>query len=143
MRTSWNRYTRYWTIVAFVLGTGFFSVLPVFAPPVVLQSDEMPGFLLGLGASVVAGAALRVAARGSIGRGLLVVVASVFCGGVLHTFAYAIPTYGLAEEPVLVWPLFVAVTLVYLGVPATIGAALAGAASASIAGVWRRRGERR
>ena len=142
MRVNQNRYMRHRLIVAFVFGTVFFGVLPVFAPPVVLQSDEIPGFLLGLGASVVAGAVLFLVAGGSIGRGLVVVAVAVLVGAVLYTFVYAFPTYGLSEEPIWVWPYLIWGAVIYLGTPAAIGVALAGAASALVGRLRRRGGER-
>jgi len=82
-------------IVIFVVGAAFFSVLPIYAPFVVLQWDEIPRFLFGLGAAAVAGAALGLAAGRA--RGIPVVLSCVLAGAVIYTFLYAIPRYGLSD----------------------------------------------
>lgn len=143
VRANRVRFMRYRLVAATVAGAVFFGVLPVFAPPVVLQADEIPYFLLGLGISAVAGAVLSMVVGGSLGRGLVVVAGSVFVGAVLYEFLYAIPVYGLSEGPVSVLPLVVVFTVVYLGLPALLGAAIAGAASVFAARLLRRRGEER
>lgn len=56
---------RFVLLVAFLVGTAFFAALPIYAPPVVLQADEMPCFLMGLVAAVVAGATLGLVASAS------------------------------------------------------------------------------
>ena len=130
-------------IMAFVFGTAFFGVLPVFVPPVVLQYEQVPFLLLGLCACAVAGAALVRIAGGSTRLGLIVVGASVLMGIVLHILSYAIPAYGLSDAPVPAWLSLLAITVAYLGFPAAIGAALAGPASAPISRAGgRREGER-
>ena len=118
---------RYRLVVALISGTAFYGVLPVYLPPIVLQYEEVPYFLLGLCVSGVAGATLTLITGRSIVRGLGVAEAAAFAGTILHVFLYAIPAYGLSEGPAAVWPAVVITTFVYLGLPATIGAALAGA----------------
>jgi hypothetical protein len=60
-------------LVSFLAGAAFFIVLPIYAPFVVLQSEEMPRFWLGLGAGVVAGAVLALI--NGAARGLLLMLA--------------------------------------------------------------------
>ena len=127
--------------VTLVLGTVIYGVLPVYAPPVVLQSEEVRGFLLGLGISAVAGAILALVCGGALLPGMAVVVASVFAGTVLYVLLNAFSASGLSEEPLVVWPALVAITLVYLGIPAAVGAAMAGTIVA-LASRLRRRPER-
>lgn len=119
---SWPR-----PLAAFAAGTALFALLPIWAPPIVLQSDELPGFLMGLGVSAVAGAVLILAAGEPFLRGLGALMSAVLAGAVLHTVLYAVPTYGLGAEPEGVAFLLVAVLIAYLGLPALIGAAVAGA----------------
>src|SRR5829696_3786689 len=47
-------------LLSFLVGAVFFTVLPIYAPFVLLQTTDMPRFLLGLGAGVVAGAVLAL-----------------------------------------------------------------------------------
>ncbi len=138
-----SRHVSHRLVVAFVFGTAFFGVLPVFAPPVVLQYEQVPFLLLGLCACAVAGAALVLVAGGSTRLGLILAGTSVLAGAVLHTFLYAIPAYGLLEAPVLVWPSLLVITVAYLGFPAAIGVALAGPASALSSRIRGRREEER
>ena len=56
-------------LVSFLVGAALFIILPIYAPFVVLQTEEMPRFLLGLGAGVVAGAVLTLERR-SYSQGL-------------------------------------------------------------------------
>lgn len=135
-------YVSYKLVVAFIFGTAFFVVLPVFVPPVVLQYEQVPFVLLGLCACAVVGAALVRIAGGSTRLGSVVVGASVLMGTVLHILLYAIPAYGLSDAPVPVWLSLLAITVVYLGFPAAIGTALAGPASALLSRVQGRREER-
>jgi hypothetical protein len=80
-------------LLSFLPGTGFFTVLPIYASPILLQTTDMPPFLLGLGVGVVAGAVLALL-NGSA-RGLLLVVTCAFVGGSLFFFGYLIPRFGL------------------------------------------------
>lgn len=138
-----SRYVSYRLVVAFVLGTVFFGVLPVFAPPVVLQYGQVPFLLLGLCACAVVGATLVLIVGGTARLGSIVVGASALTGTVLHTFLYAIPAYGLSEAPVWAWFFVVILLLVYLGLPALAGAALAGPAFALVSRTGGRREEER
>lgn len=122
-------------LFAFVTGTTFFAVLPVYAPPVVLQEDEVSRFLSGLAASAVAGAALGSLA--GFARGVLLVVACAFVGVVLHAFLYAIPTYQSGSAWSVV-AMFTLVTFFYVFLPATVGVALAGSARGAIQTLLRR-----
>ncbi|MBA3789925.1 MAG: hypothetical protein M3397_01385 [Actinomycetota bacterium] len=128
---------RYRLIVIFVTGTAFFSVLPIYAPPIVLQSDEIPRFLFGLGAAAVAAAVLRL----SVGRvrWIPVVLSGALSGAIVYTFAYAIPRYGLSDG----WSLsgrLVLWTTIYTGLPALAGAALVGLALALVSRLRRSSG---
>ena len=80
-------------LLSFLVGAVFFTVLPIYAPFVLLQTDQMPRFLLGLGAGVVAGAVLALGA-GMVRRGVLLVLACAFVGGSLYVLVYLIPTFG-------------------------------------------------
>lgn len=64
MATDGGGYSRHRLVVAFVVGTAFFGVLPIFATPIVLQAEQIPVFVVGLGASAVAGAVLGVVLGG-------------------------------------------------------------------------------
>ena len=121
---------RFVLLVAFLVGTAFFAVLPIYAPPVVLQEDEMPRFLRGLAAAVAAGATLGLAAGRP--RGMPLVLACTFVGACLNGIFYAIPNYGV-EEP---WPsdvLLVLFHFAYMFVLATVGLALAWLARSLVA----------
>ncbi len=65
-------------LISFLVGAVFFTVLPLYAPPILLQTTDMAPFLLGLGAGVVAGAVLALI-NGSA-RGMLLVLACAFGG---------------------------------------------------------------
>ena len=80
-------------LLSFLVGTVFFTVLPIYAPFILLQAGQMPRFLLGLGAGVVAGAVLALSA-GPVRRGFLLVLACAFLGGSLYVLVYLIPTFG-------------------------------------------------
>ncbi len=83
-------------LVSFLLGAAFFTVLPIYAPFVVLQSEEMPRFLLGLGAGVVAGAVLALV--NGAARGLLLVLACAIVGAFIYVFAYFVPMVSEGES---------------------------------------------
>ena len=65
-------------LLSFLIGCVFFTILLIYAPPVLLQTTDMRPFLLGLGAGVLAGAVLALS-NGSA-RGLLLVVTCAFVG---------------------------------------------------------------
>jgi hypothetical protein len=80
-------------LLSFLVGAVFFTVLPIYAPFVLLQTTDMPRFLLGLGAGVVAGAVLALI-NGSA-QGLLLVLACAFVGASLFLLGYIAPRFGL------------------------------------------------
>jgi hypothetical protein len=80
-------------LLSFLLGAAFFTVLPIYSPPILLQTTDMLPFLLGLGAGVLAGALLALV-NGSA-RGLLLVLACAFVGACLVLFGYLVPRFGL------------------------------------------------
>ena len=80
-------------LLSFLLGTVFFTALPIYAPFALLQTTDLPPFLLGLGAGVVAGAVLALI-NGSA-RGLLLVLACAFVGASLFLLGYIAPRFGL------------------------------------------------
>ena len=127
---------RFVLLVAFLVGTAFFAVLPIYAPPVVLQEDDMPRFLTGLAAAVVAGATLGLVAGRP--RGMPLVLACTFVGACLNGIFYAIPNYGVGEP----WPSDVFVVLFHFAhmfVLATVGLALAWLARSLVARLRRDR----
>jgi hypothetical protein len=115
-------------LLSFLVGVVFFTVLPIYAPPVLLQTTDMPPFLLGLGAGVVAGAVLALI-NGSA-RGLLLVLACAFVGATLFVLGYLIPRFGLdlGGPSVLVDAVSYVVLLIvfssYLALPASVGVGL-------------------
>ena len=123
-------------LVAFLVGTAFFAVLPTYAPPVVLQADEMPRFLMGLVAAVAAGATLGLVA----GRpgGMALVLACTVVGASLNGVLHAIPNYGVGEP----WPSGVFLVLFHFAhafILATVGLALAWLVSSLVARLRRSR----
>src|SRR5215211_4202585 len=78
-------------LLSFLVGAVFFTVLPIYAPFILLQTTDMPRFLLGLGAGVVAGAVLALI-NGSA-QGLLLVLACAFVGASIYVFAYFVPMF--------------------------------------------------
>src|ERR687886_3013409 len=89
-------------LASFLLGAAFFTVLPIYAPFVVLQSEEMPRFLLGLGAGVVAGAVLALV--NGAARGLLLVLACAIVGASIYVFAYFVPMFSEGAEGLFMVP---------------------------------------
>lgn len=69
-------------LISFLVGAVFFTVLPIHAPFVVLQTEEMPRFLLGL----VAGAGALLALINGPARGMLLVLACASVGASIHVF---------------------------------------------------------
>ncbi len=108
----------------FLVGTAFFAVLPVYAPFVVLQTEEVPRFLAGLAAAAVAGATLGSVAGGRA-RGTSLVLACTFVGACVYAIVYAIPDFGFGEW----WPpldvLLVLYAFAYTVIPAAVGLMLA------------------
>ena len=127
-------------LLSFLLGAAFFTVLPIYAPPILLQTTDMAPFLLGLGAGVGAGAVLALI-NGSA-RGLLLVLACAFVGASLVLFGYLVPRFGLdlggpsvladAASYVVILMLF----CLYLALPAGVGVGLV-ALSRSLAAKFR------
>jgi hypothetical protein len=115
-------------LLSFLLGTVFFTVLPSYAPPILLQTTDMAPFLLGLGAGVLAGAVLALI-NGSA-RGLLLVLACAFVGASLFFFVYLIPRFGLdlGGPSVLAdaasFVVLLIVFFLYLAFPAAVGVGL-------------------
>jgi hypothetical protein len=124
-------------LLAFCAGSVFFAVVPIYAPPVVLQWEGIPPFLLGLGAVMVAGALLILAA--GFERGIPLVLASALVGAVLYEVLHALPTYG-SEGHWLIARLLVLFTFSYVGLPAAVGAALVGSVHDTVARLRRTRG---
>ncbi len=127
---------RFVLLVTFLGGTAFFAVLPIYAPPVVLQADEIPRFLVGLVAAVVAGATLGLVAGHP--RGMALVLGCTFVGASLNGVMYAIPNYGVGEP----WPsdvLLVVLHFAYMFILATVGLALAWLARSLVAWLCRSR----
>jgi hypothetical protein len=110
---------RFRLFVSFLVGVVFFTVLPIYAPFVVLQTEEMPRFLLGLVAGVLAGAVLALI--NGPGRGLLLVLASALVGACIYVFVYAVRTFGPLAG---VWPTVLSFALAYLVLPAAVGVGL-------------------
>lgn len=115
-------------LVSFLVGAAFFAILPIYAPFIVLQTEEMPRFLLGLGAGVVAGVVLALI-NGAAG-GLRLVIACALVGASVYVFAYLVPTMfsegeGFHWEYLFVVPGFLLYALAYLALPAAVGWALA------------------
>jgi hypothetical protein len=115
-------------LLSFLVGAVFFTALPIYAPPILLQTPDLPPFLLGLGAGVGAGAVLALI-NGWV-RGLLLVLACAFVGASLFFFGYLIPRFGLdlggpsvladAVSYVVLLTLFA----LYLALPAAVGVGL-------------------
>ena len=121
-------------LLSFLLGVGFFTVLLIYAPPILLQTTDMAPFLLGLGAGVVAGAVLALI-NGSA-RGLLLVLACAFVGASLFLLGYIAPRFGLdLGDPSVGVDVVSNVSLLilfalYLALPAGVGVGLVALARA-------------
>jgi hypothetical protein len=115
-------------LISFLVGAVFFTVLPIYAPPILLQTTDMAPFLLGLGAGVVAGVVLVLI--NGLGRGLLLVLACAFVGTSLFLLGYIIPRFGLdlGGPSVLVdavsYVFLVVLFALYLALPAFVGVGL-------------------
>src|SRR5215217_4004784 len=88
-------------LLSFLLGAGFFTVLPIYAPFILLQTTDMPRFLLGVGAGVVAGAVL--ASINGSARGLMLVLACAFVGASIYVFAYLVPMFSEGGRGGCMW----------------------------------------
>jgi hypothetical protein len=88
-------------LLSFLVGVGFFTVLPIYLPFVLLQTTDMLRFLLGLVAEVVAGAVLALI--NGPGRGLLLVLACAFVGASLYVFAYLVPMFSEGGTSGCMW----------------------------------------
>ena len=102
-----------------MVGAAFFTLLPIYAPFVVMQTEDMPRFLLGLVAGVVAGAVLALINGPQ--RGILLVLACAFVGACIYVFVYAVRTFGPLGG---VWPTILSFALAYLVLPAAVGVGL-------------------
>jgi hypothetical protein len=80
-------------LLSFLLGTVFFTVLPFYASPILLQTTDMAPFLLGLGAGVLAGAVLALI--NGPGRGLLLALACALVSASFFLLGYIAPMFGL------------------------------------------------
>jgi hypothetical protein len=115
-------------LISFLVGAVFFTVLPIYAPPILLQTTDMAPFLLGLGAGVVAGVVLVLI--NGLGRGLLLVLACAFVGTSLFLLGNIIPRFGLdlGGPSVLVdavsYVFLVVLFALYLALPAFVGVGL-------------------
>ena len=123
-------------LVSFVVGVAFYAVLPAFALPIILQWEDVHPFLIGSGAGVAAGAALRLVAGPA--RGMLLALSCALVGALLHVVAYPTPAYG----SVATWSeqvALVGIISVHMGVLAALGVALAGWVLALVARLRRDR----
>ena len=117
----------------------FFTVLPAYASPILLQTTDLAPFLLGLGAGVVAGVVLVLI--NGLGRGLLLVLACAFVGTSLFLLGYIIPRFGLdlGGPSVLVdavsYVFLVVLFALYLALPAGVGVGLVALARSLVAKV--------
>jgi len=115
-------------LLSFLLGTVFFTALPFYAPPILLQSTDMAPFLLGLGAGVLAGAVLALI-NGSA-RGLLLVLACSLVGASFFLLGYIAPRFGLdfgdpgVGVDVVSNVVLLIVFCLYLALPAGVGVGL-------------------
>ena len=107
-------------LLSFLVGCVFFTVLPIYAPFILLQTTDMPRFLLGLGAGVIAGALLALI--NGPARGVLLVLGCGSVGACIYVFGYAALTFGPLGG---VWPSILSFALAYLVLPAAVGVALA------------------
>jgi ABC-type uncharacterized transport system permease subunit len=110
-------------LVAFVVGVAFFAVLPAFALLVVLQWEDVLPFLIGSGAGVAAGTALRLV--GGSAWGMQLALSCALVGVLLHVVAYPTPAYGSgatwSEQVALV-----GIISVHMGVLATLAGPVLG-----------------
>src|SRR5215204_2902532 len=92
-------------LLSFLLGAAFFTVLPIYAPPILLQTTDMAPFLL-------------------------VVLACAFVGACLVMFGYLVPRFGLdMGGPSLLadaasYAVLLIVFSLYLALPAGVGVGL-------------------
>lgn len=86
-------------LLSFLVGTVFFTVLPIYAPFILWQADQMPRFLLGLGAGggcrCSSGSERRTGAARVFARVSLRVPRRLFIRvGVSHTHVRAVGLWG-------------------------------------------------
>jgi hypothetical protein len=98
-------------------------VVPIFAPFVVLQAEQLPRFYAGLTANLAVGLALAILAGPS--RGYLLMLACAVCGAVTYSFAYDLRAFGTGGDPLPATLALVPVAACYSNIPATLGVALA------------------
>ena len=117
-------------LLSFLVGAVFFTVLPFYAPFVLLQTTNMAPFLLGLGAGVLAGALLALI--NGPARGLLLVLACAFVGASIFVLGYLIPRFGPLDSGgstvLAVAGTYVGLVILfslYLVLPAAVGVGLA------------------
>ena len=127
-------------LISFLVAAVFFTVLPIYAPPVLLQTTDMAPFLLGLGAGVVAGAVLALI-NGSA-QGLLLVLACAFVGASLSLlggiFRFGLDLGGPSVLADAVSYVFLLILLaLYLALPAGVGVGLVALARSLVAKVHR------
>ena len=126
-------------LISFLVGAVFFTVLPIYAPPILLQTTDMAPFLLGLGAGVVAGAVLALI-NGSA-RGLLLVLTCAFVGASLFLLGYIVPRVGLdfgdpgVGVDVVSNVVLLIIFALYLALPAGVGVGLVALARSLVAKV--------
>jgi hypothetical protein len=118
MRRGWTEHTIRRLLISFTIGAVFFTVLPIYKPFVVLQTEEIPGFFLGLGLIAFAGAVLALV--NGPARGMLLVIVSAIVGASFYVFLYAVPTFDVGQF----WTFFLSLSCAYLVLPALLGAAL-------------------
>jgi hypothetical protein len=128
-------------LISFLVGAVFFTVLPFYATPVLLQTTDMAPFLLGLGAGVVAGAVL--ASINGSAQGSLIVLACAFVGASIFLLGYIAPRFGLdfGDPGVGVDVVSNVVLLIlfslYLALPAGVGVGLVALGRSLVAKVHR------
>jgi uncharacterized membrane protein YvlD (DUF360 family) len=83
---------RFRLLISFLVGAVFFTLLPIYAPFIVMQTGDMPRSFFGLGTGVVAGVVLALV--NGAARGLLLVLACAFVGSA----TYGIASVGAPDE---------------------------------------------
>ena len=116
---------RFRLLVAFLIGVAFFTVLPIYAPWIVMQTTDIPLLYMGLGAGGVAGAVLALVA-GPGWRGFLLVLTCAVVGASLYVILYEMPTSGAPPPGQIVsgYLLLISITFGYVFLPATVGVVL-------------------
>jgi signal transduction histidine kinase len=134
-------------LLSLLVGSAFFTLLPIYALFIVLQGEGVQRFLLDLGAGAVAGAVLSLV-NGKT-QGLKLVLACAFIGASIYVFAYFVPRFFAGQpfhrEYLFLGLAFLFFVLVYLVLPAAGGVALAVWLSSLLARrgqIWERIGAR-